>query len=280
MKVLICVVFFLSLTQPMNAGAQPAPMDPPVASGGQGPSQNDWIDFLNTPLCSGKNISYIDSNTGVIGHYPSLVMTITADNPNYSAGLNTANGTQVDHWFLMDNYGDDGDVPTVGEGNAYWDSCFSGYFPDVTRADATVTGSFSDCTTHGNCMTYAFNAYIASYSLTAIIFSDTASATSLINCCQQVGSAPPHVSSPPGDRCYDTDGPNGIEHIWTICNRNPPFQGSSPKFCERGLIWKDNTSGIYWWFPRWHDSHTFADDSPTEWNNGFYNTYAVIRYVH
>lgn len=123
------------------------PKDPPVTSGGEGPTGNDWTDF---GVFSNNKLLWRDAND--LNHVTSTYyIIIETANTNFvlANNRNTA-GDKVKHTHYKDNYGDVS-CPTVTDGNRYWDWFHEGYTPVTTR--------ISNCSITKNCVSKAYHNY-------------------------------------------------------------------------------------------------------------------------
>ena len=199
------------------------PRDPPVAAAGDGPTGDDWVDFDAEPAA----VLYYD-NQGVSAVATTLVLTITVGNGNFVLANNrTGGGQRVAHSAYQDNYGRPGG-PTVASGNTDWDNYYAGYNPAIVR----VGGANATNTT--NCVSYAFNGYVAGAVSSSWTNSGAAAAPFVaeLNVVAALGLNGA-TATQGGDRCYNDD------HVWTLTGAG----------AATGQQFKNNSSPVYTWAP-------------------------------
>lgn len=238
-SLLILTIFFPSVVYCL------APKDPPVTSGGEGATGNDWVDFWSfatiTLPCKDVNGNYYNVLVGI--------MSIETSNPNFVLASNrTDSGTKVRHFCFSGDYGDDFGLSapqecSVADGNRFWDEYYSGYTPAVSGS-----GSSTDKT---NCVSYAYDGYkgaAASKNWTnsgtdaSPFFTELTLTTYAVN----------------GTRCNNSD------HVWILESVNGSCLGTT-------LKWKNNVSRYYTWSPS-----TPTNDGP-KGGGTFYTSYNMYK---
>jgi hypothetical protein len=211
--------------QPPNAAfwQQVWPRDPPVAVAGDGPTGDDWVDFAAEPA----SVLFYD-NAGVTAVATTLALRITVGNDNFVLANNrTSVGQRVEHLAYRDNYGRPGG-PTVASGNTDWDNYYAGYNPAIVRVDG------SSATNTTNCVSYAFNGYVAGAVSSSWTDSgpDAAPFAAELNVVAALGLNGA-IATQGGDRCYNED------HVWTLTGAG----------AATGQQFKNNSSPVYTWAP-------------------------------
>ena len=235
--------------QPPNAAywAQVWPHDPPLAAGGDGPTGDDWVDFDAAPSA----VLYYD-NAGVSSVATTLSLEITVGNGNFVVANNrTGGGQRVAHVAYQDDYGRAGG-PTVASGNTDWDNYYAGYNPAIAR----VGGSNATNTT--NCVSYAFNGYVAN--AVSRNWTNSGADAGPFEAELQVVAARGHngaAATQGGDRCYNDD------HVWTLTGAG----------AATGQLFKNNSSPLYTWAP-----NPYSNDGASGGVGGaVFDTYAIGR---
>jgi hypothetical protein len=215
-RAIFWVLLILALSANCSSAFAIAPKDAPVSAGGEGATGNDWVDFNAQPV----GILFW---TDAAGPHIATTLSLTIDtlNPNYVLANNrTAGGAKVIHQCYRDDYGRPAG-PTVAQGNVDWDNYYAGYNPAIGRD--------GDCTVVTNCVSFAFSGY-KNGAVCQNWVNSGADANPFVAELNAAG-APTQA----GDRCYND------AHVWQIINE----EGN----CGKGHCWKNNSSGIYHWFP-------------------------------
>lgn len=238
-----------------DAGA--ASKDPPVTSGGEGPTGNDWTDY---GFYSSATLYYRRNgqNHRVTNH---ITLYISASNSNFNCSHCRISApddvAKVSHFhFEKDygaNFGGSYGVVTAQEGKQYFDWCYAGYAP--------VMYSYGGATTVSNCVCYAYYKTRGDNTLAYYWVNpgDASKYRNQLYCWAPYGDNG-DFDTCPLNRCDDT--PN---HVWII--------DSSPAGCAASTIrWKNNSSGIYRW-----DHLIYTNDSPkaNPPANSLYGSYAI-----
>ncbi len=218
----------------------------PVAAAGSGPTGNDWVDFGAFPAA----VLFSNNAMGQMQAHTALALVIDPANGNFVLANNrSGGGVRVTHVAFQTNYGRPGG-PSVVQGNAAWDGYYAGYVPAVQR----VPGS--DATNTTNCVSYAFNGYVAG-AVSQNWVNSGADAAPFENELQVVAAAGLNGNTPTqgGDRCYND------AHVWTLTGLG----------AATGQLWKNNSSPLYTWAP-----NPFTNDTP-EGALQLYTNYAIGR---
>jgi len=221
------------------------PKDPPVTSGGEGPTGNDWTDF---GVFSNNKLFWRDEND--LNHVTSTYyIIIETANTNFvlANNRNTA-GDKVKHTHYKDNYGDVS-CPTVTDGNRYWDWFHEGYTPVTTR--------ISNCSITKNCVSKAYHNYKGANTVSTN-WTDPGNRTPFTGELELIfgygdnGSA----DTQSGDRCDNSS------HAWWI-TASPACSPAT------GLRWKNGSGREYSWAP------TTATNDGLSGRGGFYGYYSI-----
>jgi hypothetical protein len=226
------------------------PHDPPVSgfSDGYGPEKNDWLDF---GYYVNDHLHYRIS--GVDGCAITRAVDIEDVNPNFVLDNNRNDGGwAIPHVCFLWNYGDVAE-PSVPQGNAYWNSLYTGYTPSVNL--------YTNCTVTTNCVSYGFhqykstNAISLNYTKTSEIYRFT-DELNLVT-----GYADADYDTSDGDLCVgNTPG----YHVWWI--------EESPENCAATKMWwKNGPGGVYSWSPAAPGNNS----CPYKWSL-FYQPYFCI----
>ena len=246
---LVCaVVAGFVLATPATLGA--APKDPPVAAGGEGAKKNDWEDYGRPSVAT-----LLYRRAGSNGRAENVVVSIDPANANFTADhAKTAGGAKIGHNHYQFNYDDTG-MPTVAEGNAFFNWSYEGYTPAVEKVAGT------DATVTTNCVCFAYHGY-KSADAKCNYWIDSGDASKPLRDELNLifaSGANKDKDTIPGDRC---DNPS---HVWIIV--------TSPDKCAAEEIkWKNNSSAQY----KWVHAKTYNNDGPSS-RGDFYTDYAVYN---
>ncbi len=136
------------------------PHDPPVISGGNGSTGNDWADFSEQVEMDPVGLFKVGEDfmqVSIPYFYES------ADNPLFNYGENQlSDGTGLDHLCPRVDFesvrfpGDD----LVEKANDFWSWYYEGYYPAIYASTTPPVGfSVNRATTRNNCVSFAFNGY-------------------------------------------------------------------------------------------------------------------------
>jgi hypothetical protein len=237
------------------------PKDPPVETGGDGPTGNDWADYYLAGLeCIMGMDPNIDPNNpretweyeyvewDPNGSYPEeykyagyqgiLCTSTQTHNPNFTLANNrTSDGQKVPHACFRNNYGDPGYI-SKDLGNKMWDYQYENYEPNVVRiSDADITK---------NCHAAAYHLYKDSNTV-ATNWTNEIRPKYLDELELIFDSNESDADTIAGDRCY-----NFMSHSWWV-------DESEPNYPAKSVQWKWSESPIYKW-P--HDPN-----DPNDWTN-------------
>jgi hypothetical protein len=190
-----------------------------------------------------------------------LGLGIANTNPNYVLANNrTGGGAKVSHNCYKDDYGRAGG-PTVPQGNLDWNNYYAGYTP------AIQPGAGSNCTDVTNCVSYAFNGYMANAVCNNWVNSgaDAVPFTSEPPTQVAASGANGAVATKAGDRCFNP------EHVWQIVVVHTGTGNACVE--KKGHEWKNNSSPVYRWFPNPYSN----DGASGAGANAVYNTYEIRR---
>jgi len=238
------------------ADAHAAPKDPPVTSGGEGPTGNDWTDY-GSP--SGATLWY--RRSGSEWQAPRLFIRIAETNANFnlthcriSAPDDVA---KVPHLHYDKDYDRTFPSPhgyvTVEEGNAFWGWRYAQYAPVVTNHGG-ASGSF-------NCVCHAYHKTRGDNTL-AYYWVNPGDADKYRN---QLFKWAEYGDNGDFDTCPLNRCDDIYHHVWII--------DSSPGGCAASSIrWKNNSSGTYLW-----NHPIYTNDCPkgNRPSNTLYGNYAI-----
>ena len=223
------------------------PQDPPVAADGDGPSGDDWVDFAAT---ASAVLYWDDDGTSEVA--TALSLKILTDNGNFILANNrNGDGDPVTHVTYKTDYGRVGG-PTVEQGNTDWDNYYAGYDPGIVHVEG------SNATNTTNCVSYAFNGYVAGAVSSNWTNSggDADPFTSELTEVAANGNNG-NAATQGGDRCYNAS------HVWTLTGGG----------AATGQEWKNNSSPLYTWVP-----DPFTNNSPQGGVGGLvYTQFAIGR---
>ena len=238
-----------SSNAPPNAAywQQVWPQDPPVSTGGDGPTGNDWVDFAAWD----SEVLFYDDN-GISRVTTTLALEITANNGNFVLANNrTGNGQPVAHVAYKDDYGRPAG-PSVASGNTDWDNYYDGYAPPIVR------DMDSNATNTTNCVSYAFNGYVQN-AVSSNWTNSGSDAAPFENELQVVAASGNNgaTATQGGDRCYNN------YHVWTLTGIG----------AATGQRFKNNSSPIYTWDPSPYSNNGAAGGS----GGNVYQDFAIGR---
>jgi hypothetical protein len=219
-----------------------APKDPPVATGGEGLTGNDWIDFGYVSL---STLWYRRDGTSI--QATRWVVKIEATNPNFDSDhcrTSEATGHNVTHYHFTKDYGDDFGPPygtvTAAEGKAYFDWYYEGLTPNV-EGGAGPTGTT-------NCTCYAYHGYKGANTKANYWVGSSGTDGGYKYRDELTEVSPPtndnsDFDTQDEDRCHHSD------HVWVV-DEKPDCEAGARK-----IRWKNNSSGVYTW------SHADGDET-------------------
>ncbi|MHC4153568.1 MAG: hypothetical protein ACYST6_01370 [Planctomycetota bacterium] len=239
--------------------AEAAPKDPPVSSGGEGATGNDWTDYGTV---SSATLYYRRSGTNDMA--PRLRVQVEASSSNCDPDhcrTSDVSDHNVTHLHYNKDYADDfggsyGTV-TVAEGDDYWEWSYDGYDP-VPSTSGSASGK-------KNCVCYAYHIYKGS-NTKANYWVNQSAASKYRDELYEIDSSGDNgeFDTEAGDRCDDAS-----NHVWVV-------EGS--RDCEAAycIVWKNNSSQTFTWS---HDDGDETNDCPEgdRPTNTKYTTYAIYN---
>lgn len=238
------------------ADAHAAPKDPPVSSGGEGPTGNDWTDYGSPSMAT---LWY--RRNGSNEKAPRLFIHIAEANPNFailhcriSAPEDVA---KVPHLHYNKDYGDTFPAPhgsvSATEGKDFFDWCYAQYAP--------VMYSYGGASGVTNCVCYAYHKTRGTNTL-AYYWVNPNDASKYRNQLFRWADYGNNggFDTCPGNRCDELS-----SHVWII--------EDSPGGCAaKAISWKNNSSGTYKW-----DHVNYTNDCPigNRPDNELYGNYAI-----
>ena len=227
------------------------PKDPPVTSGGEGTTGNDWTDFG-----ADVDVPWMTEDCNVVQFTAVKRVLIIPDNPNFvSSHAKTSDGTKVHHYHYEKDYGDSG-MPAVADGNRYWDWFYSDDYSDITR--------ISDCTNQTNDVYHAYHEYKSTDTKAAyaVPLSHRSPYTDELHEIYPLGDNDESIAVV-GDRC------DSNRLVWVIEKVD-----CCPSLATE-ISWKTGMSGVYKWT---HDCPAGnAAPSPDENSSAMVTTFAIYN---
>jgi len=214
------------------ADAHAAPKDPPVTSGGEGPTGNDWTDY---GYASPSTLYYRRNgeNYRVTNHTTVYISTTNSNfNLNHCRISTPVDVAKVSHYHFAKDYGDNfggaNGVVTAQEGKDFFDWQYAQY--------GGAWYSYGGATTVSNCVCYAYHKTRGDNTLT-YYWVDPGDADKYRN---QLFKWAEYGDNGDFDTCPLNRCDDIYHHVWII--------DSSPGGCAASSIrWKNNSSGTYLW---------------------------------
>jgi hypothetical protein len=260
------------------------PHDPPVTSGGNGSTGNDWVDFPDQVLIDAVGLFKVGEDFMQVS-IPYFYET--ADNPLFNYDENQLyDGTGLDHLCPRVDFesvrfpGDN----LVGEANDYWSWYYEGYYPAIYASSTPPAGFYANrATTRNNCVSFTFNGYAGastgwwlqdagalsllrgqSYAIWDSNHGDTAS-VSYGEVCVTCDNNAEAISTPHGEGSSQTWYPWNGYHTWWIND-----DGAEGARAAHHIIWKNCTSQIFEWdHDESHNCSPAASDGSTLYSHDF-----------